>query len=288
VAEVGLVVHHERPAAADYAREALTWLTKRGYGVRLPVDDAQVVDRPDLARSGLDLIEGLDLCVTLGGDGTVLRAVELFREAGVPLLGVNVGQLGYLTEVEPTDLEHALEAFMAGEHRVEERMLLAVRVDAPSGAVDLGGVTQFALNEVVVEKTPIGHTVLVAVYFDGEFFTRYAADGLILATPTGSTAYSFSVRGPIVAPTHRATLLTPVSAHMLFDRSMVLEPDTEIRLEVAGHRPTALFIDGRNLGELQEGDALVCKAADRVARFVRFGEHDFHRILKAKFGLNDR
>jgi NAD+ kinase len=126
------------------------------------------------------------------------------------------------------------------------------------------------------------------VEVDGEFFTTYAADGLIVATPTGSTAYAFSVRGPIVAPTHRALMLTPVSPHMLFDRTLVLDPGAELRLTVQGHRAATLSVDGRNLGELGEGDAVVCTAAARSARLVTFGPRDFLRILKAKFGLNDR
>jgi NAD+ kinase len=289
MAEVALVVHHTRPAATDLALQALSWLHARGHVVRLPAGDAAVIGRPDLGREAGALGAGLDLAVSLGGDGTVLRTIDLLAPEGVPVLGVNVGQLGYLTEVEPADLKRSLAGFVDGTHRVEERMLLAVDLDAPSGGCGGGdGVTHHALNEAVLEKTPTGHTVRMAVSFDGEFFTRYAADGLIVATPTGSTAYSFSARGPIVAPTHRASLLTPVSAHMLFDRSLVLEPDTEIRLEVCGERPATLSVDGRNLGTLVEGDAVVCKASDRVARFVRFGQRDFHRILKTKFGLNDR
>lgn len=285
--EVALVVHHQRQEAAALAKTALEWLGDHGHGVRLPAEDAQVIGRPDLGVVDSELTKGLDLGVSLGGDGTVLRSIDLLSPAGVPVLGVNVGQLGYLTEVEPADLEKALGAIERNEHRVEERMLVAVEVDAPSGGI-ASDVMHHALNEAVLEKTPTGHTVRMAVSFDGEFFTRYAADGLIVATPTGSTAYMFSVRGPIVAPTHRALLLTPVSAHMLFDRSLVLEPTTHIRIEVCGHRPATLSVDGRNLGTLQEGDAIMCTASDRIGRFVRFGRRDFHHILKTKFGLNDR
>ena len=145
-----------------------------------------------------------------------------------------------------------------------------------------------AFNEAVLEKTPMGHTVRLAVEVDGEFFTTYAADGLIVATPTGSTAYAFSARGPIVAPTHRALLLTPVSPHMLFDRTLVLEPAATLRVIVQGHRAATLSVDGRNLGELAEGDSIVCTAADRSARLVTSGERDFLQILKSKFGLEDR
>jgi NAD+ kinase len=134
----------------------------------------------------------------------------------------------------------------------------------------------------------MGHTVRIGVQFDGDYFTTYAADGLIVATPTGSTAYSFSARGPILDPGLRAMVLTPVSPHMLFDRSLVLAPDLEVRLEVLGHRPATLSLDGQNVGDLLPGDAVVCTASPTVARLVTFGPRDFHRILKTKFGLPDR
>jgi NAD+ kinase len=161
-------------------------------------------------------------------------------------------------------------------------MLLSVRVGGPDPTEHV------ALNEAVIEKTPSGHTVRLAVSVDGEFFTTYAADGLIVATPTGSTAYSFSARGPIVAPMHRCLVLTPVSPHMLFDRTLVLDPHSTLHLEVVGHREATVSADGRNLGTLQPGDALTCTASPRTARLVTFGEHDFLAILKTKFGLSDR
>ena len=126
------------------------------------------------------------------------------------------------------------------------------------------------------------------MHIDGEFFTTYAVDGLIVATPTGSTAYAFSAGGPIVDPTHRAILLTPVSPHMLFDRSLVLTPDAELRVTVDGHRPAALSVDGRRIAMLGDGDSIVCTESARSARLVTFGPRRFHRVLKEKFGLNDR
>jgi NAD+ kinase len=204
--------------------------------------------------------------------------------AGVPILGVNSGRLGYLTAVEPPELRNALQRWLAGDFVIEERMTLAVSIDAPSSG--LAG-QRVALNEAVVEKTSSGHTVHVAVCIDGSRFTTYAADGLIVATPTGSTAYAFSVRGPILAPSLRAMLLTPVSPHMLFDRSLVLEADVRVRLEVID-RPAVLTVDGQELGRLTQGDAIECSEGPHPARFVTFGERDFYRILKAKFGLADR
>ena len=145
-----------------------------------------------------------------------------------------------------------------------------------------------ALNEAVVEKSESGHTVRLLARIDGEPFTHYAADGLIVATPTGSTAYSLSARGPIVSPRHRAILLTPVSPHMLFDRSLVLDPSEIVEIEVSGHRRAELAIDGQPTAQLDEGDIVTCIPSEVTANFVRFGAYRYHQILKAKFGLTDR
>jgi NAD+ kinase len=285
VATVGLFLHHERPEAGELAADASGWLTQRGHEVRMPAADAAAAGLDRFGCPDDDLVEGLDVAVSLGGDGTMLRTVETVAPAGVPVIGVNLGQLGYLTEVEPSGMRVALKRFLAGSYDIEERMLLDVTVEADG--FDPGMVST-ALNEAVLEKTPMGHTVRLGVSVDGEFFTTYAADGLIIATPTGSTAYAFSARGPIVAPMHRALVLTPVSPHMLFDRTLVLDPTARLRIEVEGHRPATLSVDGRNLGTLRAGDAIVCTGATRTARLVTFGPRDFLRILTAKFGLSPR
>jgi NAD+ kinase len=285
VAAFGLILHHERQQAAELARDATEWLVARGHEVRLPIEDAGVAKLPELGFPEATFARGLDVVVSLGGDGTMLRAVHLAAPEGVPVIGVNVGQLGYLTEVEPPGLRMALKRFLAGSYEVEERMLVEVAVEAQG--IELDG-HHLALNEAVLEKTPMGHTVRLGVSVDGDFFTTYAADGLIVATPTGSTAYALSARGPIVAPTHRCLLLTPVSPHMLFDRTLVLDPTAVLRLEVAGNRAATLSVDGRTLATLQEGDAVRCTAASAGARLVIFGQRDFLKILKSKFGLSDR
>lgn len=285
MASFGFIIHHERPAAHDLARDAAAWLLDRGHELRLPQRDAVVAGLAELGCPDGKLAHGLDVAISIGGDGTMLRTVDMVAADNVPVIGINVGQLGYLTEVEPEGMRMALKRFLSGAYDIEERMLIKVTVE--SRAVDLDG-PRLALNEAVLEKTPMGHTVRLGVSVDGELFTPYAADGVILATPTGSTAYSFSARGPIVAPTHRCLLLTPVSPHMLFDRSLVLDPSAVVRIEVQGHRPATLSVDGRNLGTLEEGDSFTCTAAPGSARFVMFGHRDFLRILKSKFGLADR
>ena len=289
MATVGLIVHEHRPEAAQLAREAARWLVDRHHAVRLPAADAAAVGLPDHGCHSEELAAGLDLAVTLGGDGTILRAVNLVSRAGVPLLGVNLGRLGYLADIEPEGLTEALERVLAGDFAIEERMMLSVVIrragepeTAPSPDRDM-----WALNEVVIERPAAGHTVHVAVQVEGRFWTTYAADGLIVATPTGSTAYAFSAGGPIVSPNVRALLMTPVSAHMSFDRSLVVDAADSVRIEVTD-RPAALVLDGRPMGLLERGDTVICTEAPGCARFVAFGGRDFYGVLKAKFGVADR
>lgn len=278
---VAFALHPERPEAAELAEHAATWLEERGHKA-VGLDDAAV-----------------DLAVSLGGDGTMLKTVATATARGIPVLGVNLGRLGYLTEVEPSGLEKALERFAAGDYVIEERMTLHVDVERQGekragrragGGGDSGGTgSSFTvLNEAVVEKTVPGHTIRMAASIGGHPFVTYTADGLLVATPTGSTAYNLSVRGPILSPGLKAIVVTPISPHMLFDRPLVLEPEQWLRLEMVPPRPGVLVLDGWSLGELEPGDAVVCRAGDVSARLVTFGPRDFHAILRARFNLADR
>lgn len=282
MATVAVVAHRARPEALVLARQAIEWLEARDHEVRIPEDDARTDDLRRLGWPPAKLTADLDLAVSLGGDGTMLHTVDLVAGSGVPVLGVNVGHLGYLTQVEPGGLAGALERFMAGDYRVEDRMTLEVEVTRLRGAD-----VCVCLNEAVLEKMVSGHTIRLAATFNaGERrFTTYTADGLIVSTATGSTAYNLSARGPILSPCQRAIVVTPVSPHGLFDRSLVLGADESVRLEVLEGRPAALVLDGRDHGVLAPGDSVLCRAGGADAHFVTFGEHDFHEILRAKFGL---
>ncbi len=280
----GLVVHEGRHQAAEEALSLARWLTESGHEVRTAVGDAVPAELADSACPDEEFAVDLDLAVSLGGDGSILRTVELVADRAVPVLGVNHGQLGYLTEVEPESARPAIERWLAGDTAIEDRMMLAVTVHRSGHE----SVVYHALNEMLLERTAGASTIRMAVSIDGEFFTSYAADGLIVATPTGSTAYAFSARGPIVAATHRSMQLTPVSPHMLFDRTLVLDAESRIDLQVRGHRPAAVSLDGRTIAVLSEHDSVQCTASTRVARLVTLGPRSFHQVLKVKFGLNDR
>jgi len=263
-----------RPEATILAARAAEWLAAQGH---------QSVSA--LAPDGSVSVDDADLLVSLGGDGTLLRSVDAALAGGIPVLGVNIGRLGYLTQVEPSDLEQALAAFLAGTHQVEDRMTLSVTVTGPDG-VRIAQRT--ALNEATVEKTVPGHTVRIAASIDDRPFVTYAADGLLVATPTGSTAYNLSARGPVLSPRLRAIVVTPVSPHMLFDRPLVLDPAELLRLDVLEPRSAVLVVDGITVTTLEPGVSVECREGSQPARLVTFGAHDFHAVLRAKFHLADR
>ena len=266
-----LVVHPERGRAQALAATARAWWEARGRKVFVWSDEAD--SAPDV-----------DLAISLGGDGTMLRTVQLTLGSGIPVLGVNLGRMGYLAEVEPNGLESALERLLAGDFLVEERMVLEADVVKPGGRRH----RLLALNEVIVEKTAPGHTIRVGVGISGRPFLTYVADGLLACTPTGSTAYNLSARGPVLSPRLRAIVLTPVAPHLVFDRSLVLDPDEPVELVLLDGHPAAAVVDGSGVVPLEAGDTVTCRAADEPARLVTFGELDFHAVLRSRFGLADR
>ncbi len=276
--EVGLVVHGGRPLALEVARRIVERLDGHGIASRsLGVAD----EGPGAGEQGDVDAKGLDLVVSVGGDGTLLRAARLVRTDGTPLLAVNVGRVGFLTEVGPTDALDALEEAIAGAFRLEERLAL---VAEPHGAPWTE--PQWALNEIIVEKKARHRLVKVACSVDGVPLTTYSADGVIVSTPTGSTAYSFSARGPIVSPRVACLVLTPVAPHMLFDRPVALAADEALALEVVGDEPGLLSADGRESLDMPVGAAVIVRTSEQPVRLVRRVESpSFYAVLRSKFGL---
>ncbi len=266
---VGLFVHPRLPAAPPLAREIARWLRERGVRVweTDSLDESTVL--PDL--------DDTDLLVTLGGDGSILRAAH--HTAGRPtlILGVNLGRMGFLTEAEPDGWEGVLERVWRGEYWVEERMMLRARV----GAGDRPA--RDALNDVVVGPGALGRVVHLEARVDGDLLTTYVADALIIATPTGSTAYALAAGGPIMPPQQRNILLVPVAPHLSLDRAVVLAEGVRVRVVVRGHSPASLIVDGEGVAELAPGDGVEVGASPYGARFARVRERDyFYRTLTAR------
>lgn len=278
---IGIVPHLARLEARRLASSTASSLESAGVRVRVPASDAARVGLGAWAVPDDEFANGLSYAFSLGGDGTMLRTVDLVCREGVPVVGVNVGHLGYLASEQPSDLEAVVERVLRGDHGIEERMMLHIAVAAPGHPP-----RQFAaLNDAVLEKSNAGNTVRLGVSFNDVPFADYSADGVIVATPTGSTAYAFSVRGPIVSPLMRALVVVPISPHMLFDRSLVLQADETVRLEVLDGRTATLFVDGRDEGTVPDGAVVTCSAHPQPARLVTFGPRDFHGILRTKFEL---
>jgi NAD+ kinase len=277
VKRVGFVVHNGRPAALSAASVIARGLAQAGVATRsLP---GEVVGADE--EEGFDsFADDLDLVVSVGGDGTFLRAAMISHPAGCPVLGVKVGRLGFLTEVEPEGALIAIHHFLDGKGTVEERMTLSAE---PEGAT--WSRPQWALNEVIVEKATGHRLIKLAVTVDGHEVTTFSADGVIVATPTGSTAYSFSARGPIVSPALSCLIVTPVAAHMVFDRSIVLDPTERVALHVVGEEPGILSADGRRALELPVGSSVRISAAAPLRLVRPDGARPFFALVREKFGL---
>jgi NAD+ kinase len=285
MSRIGIAVHRFRPDALEVARSIALWAHSHSMSTVADNSDVSAINSPHVEAGD---VGDVDVLVSVGGDGTMLRAVRTLAGRCIPIVGVNLGLLGYLASVEQDAVIDALDVWRTGiegrQYRFDDRMLLEISMWSNGARL----ANQLALNEVVVEKREAGHTVRLGVDIDKAPFTTYAADGLILATPTGSTAYSMSARGPILSPQLRAILMTPVSPHMLFDRSMVLDARELVRIEILGHRHVNVATDGDLVHTLKPGDVIEVRAAQEVARFVRFEEQRFHQVLKTKFGLSDR
>jgi len=276
--KVALVVHPAREEALEAGTDVVKLCAERGIATR-SLDDVDVGADERAASDGL--AEGSDLVVSVGGDGTLLRAAHMASGPGVPVLGVMVGRLGFLTEVEPEDVPSVLDAFVAGELVVDERLTVEAEAEGAPWSD-----RKWALNEIMVEKRARHRIISLAVHVGGEYVTTVSGDGVIVATPTGSTAYSFAARGPIVHPGVACLILTPVSPHMVFDRPLVLAPDEEVEIEVEGEEPGLLAPDGRVALELPVGCRVRIRRSDRPARLLRrAGTESFFARLGRKFSL---
>lgn len=282
-----LVTHATRRDAQELAAGVATRLLAAGIAVSAPAGDlagtplaevGQVQPAPEAPDHGT-----WELVCVLGGDGSILRAAELSRGSGAPLLGVNLGHVGFLAEAEKEDLDATVERICARDYSVEERMTLEVR------AVDDGHTvfSSWALNEVTVEKASRERMLELTVEIDGRPLSTWGCDGIVMATPTGSTAYAFSAGGPIVWPDVEALLLVPISAHALFARPVVVGPSSHLAVEVLPHTVGSgvVWCDGRRAVELPPGARIQVQRSPDPVRVARLDDGVFTDRLVEKFDL---
>lgn len=245
---------------------------------KAPLEFAQLL-RQKASAHGCTVVdpgETADMVVAIGGDGTVLEAACTALEESIPLIGFNLGTIGFLAEAEPHQLDETLARLVSGRYRLEERLTVT--------AV-LGDAETTGLNDVVIEKIDSQRLVVLAVEVDGESFLTHRADGVVIATSTGSSAYAFSAGGPLVHPQIDALLFVPVAPHSLFNRTLMLPPESKIRVTVADDRPVRVSVDGREIGTLEEGDQVEIHRGPHPVRFVRFDHEGFPARVTRKFDL---
>ncbi len=283
-----LLAHVGREQARDVARQFAGALAENGLVVRLLVDEAHALELDpgpglELVADADDAAVGCELAVVIGGDGSILRAAELTHESDTPLLGINLGHVGFLAEAELADLESAIEAIAHRDYLIEDRLTVDVSVHQDGRAI----YETFALNEASVEKAARERMIELVVEIDGRPLSRWGCDGVVCATPTGSTAYNFSAGGPIVWPGVQALCVVPLSAHALFARPMVVAPESVVALELMSEADGAgvLWCDGRRTVDLAPGARVEVRRGVRPVRLVRLRDEPFTDRLVAKFGL---
>lgn len=287
-----LLAHTGRPAAVRSAQLVHQRLTRAGLTVRMIPSEAEELRRAGCALSPVEIVDpakaahDVEIVMVLGGDGTLLRAAEIARPAGAPLLGVNLGHVGFLAEAEREDLTATVHSVVDRDYHVEERMTLDVAVYNGGRGGGAPPVRNWALNEATLEKGEARRMLEAVLEVDGRPLSRWGCDGVVCATPTGSTAHAFSAGGPIVWPGVEALLVVPLSAHALFSRPIVVDPAVQVALEVVPDTsPGVLWCDGRRMVELPAGARIEIARADVPVRLARLQRAPFTDRLVAKFGL---
>lgn len=282
-----ILPNSDKEHALEITAGLADWLNERQVGVRLPAGVAAAIARPGGATGDRALLAGADVAIVLGGDGTLLSVAKRTAPRDIPILGVNLGHLGFLTEIELPDLYKAMTEVLAGRYSVETRMMVEARVTRH------GRTKRFvALNEVVVSKGPFARMIEVDTFIGNSRVATYPADGLIIATPTGSTAYALSAGGPIVSPGVDSLVVVPVCPHALATRAVIVSKDETLRLVVrADHEDTMLTIDGQVGYRLRLSDDIVVRRASEVTKLIRLENWCFYDVLRRKLaegGSRDR
>jgi NAD+ kinase len=284
---IGLIGKFGDPNVAGTLNQIAAHLRRRQLRVLLDDSSARLMPNNSLEIASRTAIgEQCDLVIVMGGDGTMLNAARSLVDYEIPILGVNLGRLGFLADVSPGELPHSLDAVLNGQFREARRSLLHAQVmhgDRVTGEAD-------ALNDVVIHKREVARMIEVDTFLDGRFLNAYRADGLIISTPTGSTAYALAGGGPIIHPGLEAVVLVPICPHTLTHRPIVVKADSviEVALNAANLTQTQVTCDGQISLALEPGDHVVIRKKERKARLVHPLNHDYFKLLRAKlsWGLN--
>ncbi|MDQ0612366.1 NAD+ kinase [Microbacterium sp. W4I4] len=285
-----VVAHAKRPDTVTAALRVIDALREAGAVPVIPAPDRDELIAADPRFAGIGLLgedvaaDDLELAIVLGGDGTILRAAELVRDSGAPVLGINMGHVGFLAEIDREDMDAAVRRVIDRDYEVEERLALSVRVKDVAGHVVY---ETWALNEATVEKASRERMIEVVIEIDGRPLSSFGCDGMVVSTPTGSTAYNFSAGGPVIWPTVEAITVVPLSAHALFAKPLVVGPEASVAIEMLERTDGSgiLWCDGRRSHELPPGARVVVRRSSRPVRLARLHPTAFTERLVRKFQL---
>lgn len=277
-AHIGILHHPKKPESLELAHEIGDYLAAAGIS-EIWHESAWELDATAAHLPNVDLL------ITLGGDGTLLRAARIGAPHAVPMLGVKMGRLGFLAEVQPNDWQAPLDDILAGRYWVEERLMVRVHVERTDPENGLTEVTSAydALNDVVLSRGNLARVVRISTELDGGYLTTYTCDGLIVSTATGSTGYALAVSGPVMPPELRNILVIPIAPHLSMDRAVILSEGSTVRLRAYSDYPPMLTVDGQVVVEVEENDEIVVVGSPHLARFVRVRERSyFYQTLMDK------
>ena len=280
IKKVGIVANTEKEKIAEYARSLKEWLEERGIEVFIEADIAAKIG----IRGGLawdDLARRAELIAVLGGDGTMLRTARYVAKYNVPIVGINMGSFGYLTEVNLNEMHSALELILRGNYLMEKRMMLDVSIIHGKTIINAGNV----LNDAVINRGNLSRIVELETTINSKYLTTYKADGLIISTPTGSTAYSLSAGGPIVYPEKDLIVLNPICPHTLTNRPIILPEDSDLRVRVwSKERGATLTLDGQQSYRIRSGDGITIRKSRCITKLVLSPHRSYWEILRSKLG----
>ncbi len=274
----GVIANFERPDASKAVEFIAEWCKKNNHESFLCTRATRQSSSDAEKQVRQQLCEDADLVISLGGDGTMLATARILGGVPIPILGINLGSLGFLTQLTPDNLEDAMQRLVDESYQIEDRMVLNAEV--------LGGVKlpyPYSLNDIVIDKGNVSRVINLSLYADGEYISSYTADGIIIATPTGSTAYSLAVGGPILKPNMQALIASPISPFSLTSRPLVFTADTSLEIRIRSEHGNAhLTIDGQIATEFSPTGTVRITKADHTVKFIKFAENSFFNVLRRK------
>jgi len=280
----GLVVNLNKKGVCELVEKIACWLEERGCAVLINEDTARALGLSRFAVSQDLIVERSQCILVFGGDGTMLRAARKVAKSGTPIIGINFGHMGFLTEIDVPEALPALENVLKGHYRIEERMMLEAQVYRQDRVIE----NMLGLNDAVIAKGAISRPIHLETYINDEYVSGYHADGLIIASPTGSTAYSLSAGGPLAPPGCDLMLMTPICPHSLWVRPVVVAPGNVVRVAlVSNHSEAMLTVDGQYGFSLRPNDRIVVRRSRWKARFLRLMDRSFFEVLRKKLGFED-